>query len=89
VLAVVASTFGVTPNCPHGGLPEWSKGAVCKTAGSAYVGSNPTPATVSRRPDEVGRPPDDIAADEFLRVAVARVITTQLHMFDVSQIERS
>jgi hypothetical protein len=29
----------------HGGLPEWSKGAVCKTAGSAYVGSNPTPAT--------------------------------------------
>jgi hypothetical protein len=29
-----------------GGLPEWSKGAVCKTAGSAYVGSNPTPATV-------------------------------------------
>jgi hypothetical protein len=26
-------------------LPEWSKGAVCKTAGSAYVGSNPTPAT--------------------------------------------
>ena len=29
----------------NGGLPEWSKGAVCKTAGSAYVGSNPTPAT--------------------------------------------
>src|SRR5271167_1256538 len=29
----------------HGGLPEWSKGVVCKTAGSAYVGSNPTPAT--------------------------------------------
>src|SRR3954463_9590425 len=31
--------------CAYGGLPEWSKGAVCKTAGSAYVGSNPTPAT--------------------------------------------
>src|SRR5262249_17902168 len=30
-----------------GGLPEWSKGAVCKTVGSAYVGSNPTPATTS------------------------------------------
>ena len=29
----------------HGRLPEWPKGAVCKTAGSAYVGSNPTPAT--------------------------------------------
>src|SRR5580693_2703917 len=29
----------------HGRLPEWPKGAVCKTVGSAYVGSNPTPAT--------------------------------------------
>jgi hypothetical protein len=28
-------------------LPEWPKGAVCKTVGSAYVGSNPTPATTS------------------------------------------
>jgi hypothetical protein len=28
-----------------GRLPEWPKGAVCKTVGSAYVGSNPTPAT--------------------------------------------
>lgn len=24
-------------------MPEWSKGAVCKTAGSAYEGSNPSP----------------------------------------------
>ena len=24
-----------------GGVPEWSKGAVCKTAGSAYAGSSP------------------------------------------------
>src|SRR5205807_10468933 len=29
----------------YGRLPEWPKGAVCKTVGSAYVGSNPTPAT--------------------------------------------
>ena len=29
----------------HGRLPEWPKGAVCKTVGLAYVGSNPTPAT--------------------------------------------
>jgi hypothetical protein len=28
-----------------GRLPEWPKGAVCKTVGKAYVGSNPTPAT--------------------------------------------
>jgi hypothetical protein len=33
------------PRCGHGRLPEWPKGAVCKTVGSAYVGSNPTPAT--------------------------------------------
>jgi hypothetical protein len=26
-------------------LPERPKGAVCKTVGFAYVGSNPTPAT--------------------------------------------
>src|ERR1700734_3808548 len=30
----------------HGRLPEWPKGTVCKTVGSAYVGSNPTPATI-------------------------------------------
>jgi hypothetical protein len=30
-----------------GRLPERPKGAVCKTVGSAYVGSNPTPATTS------------------------------------------
>ena len=29
----------------HGRLPEWSKGAVCKTVGSAYAGSSPAPAT--------------------------------------------
>src|SRR5216683_6979338 len=29
----------------QGRLPEWPKGAVCKTVGLAYVGSNPTPAT--------------------------------------------
>ena len=28
-----------------GRLPEWPKGAVCKTVGLAYDGSNPSPAT--------------------------------------------
>jgi hypothetical protein len=32
----------------HGRLPEWPKGTVCKTVGSAYVGSNPTPATTRK-----------------------------------------
>jgi hypothetical protein len=31
----------------HGRLPEWPKGADCKSAGIAYVGSNPTPATTT------------------------------------------
>src|SRR4051794_8453369 len=39
LLSAVAACDG------HGRLPEWPKGAVCKTVGSAYVGSNPTPAT--------------------------------------------
>jgi len=30
-----------------GGLPERSKGADCKSAGLAYEGSNPSPATTS------------------------------------------
>jgi hypothetical protein len=35
------------PSCgtASGRLPERPKGAVCKTVGLAYVGSNPTPAT--------------------------------------------
>src|SRR5947207_11040432 len=37
----------------YGRLPEWPKGAVCKTVGSAYVGSNPTPATSFRRSEPV------------------------------------
>ncbi|SCA55318.1 hypothetical protein MTBPR1_10565 [Candidatus Terasakiella magnetica] len=31
----------------RGGMPEWLKGADCKSAGYAYVGSNPTPSTTS------------------------------------------
>ena len=33
-------------NC--GGVPEWPKGADCKSAGAAFVGSNPTPSTSVR-----------------------------------------
>src|SRR3954452_1606523 len=33
------------PVPPHGGLPEWPKGADCKSVGSSYEGSNPSPAT--------------------------------------------
>ena len=28
-----------------GGVPEWSKGADCKSAGSTFGGSNPPPST--------------------------------------------
>ncbi len=46
----VPSRLGLSFSMPpartaYGRLPEWPKGAVCKTVGSAYVGSNPTPAT--------------------------------------------
>lgn len=29
-----------------GGVPEWTKGADCKSAGAAFRGSNPLPPTV-------------------------------------------
>src|SRR5437763_13480140 len=46
--------FSVPPAlAAHGRLPEWPKGAVCKTVGSAYVGSNPTPATYKPRSEPV------------------------------------
>ena len=32
-----------------GGMPEWLKGTDCKSVGSAYVGSNPTPSTIPDR----------------------------------------
>src|SRR5579863_10409859 len=32
----------------RGRLPEWPKGAVCKTVGLAYDGSNPSPATTGK-----------------------------------------
>jgi hypothetical protein len=31
---------------PYGEIPEWPKGADCKSAGSAFVGSNPTLTTI-------------------------------------------
>ncbi len=32
-----------------GGVPEWPKGADCKSAGSAFDGSNPSPSTIYRK----------------------------------------
>src|SRR6266511_560416 len=41
------------PSFP-GGVPERPKGAVCKTAGSAYGGSNPpAPTSLQRRPARI------------------------------------
>lgn len=31
----------------RGGVPEWPKGPDCKSDGSAFVGSNPTPSTTN------------------------------------------
>ena len=43
-----------TIGAPVGGVPEWPKGADCKSAGSAFVGSNPTPST-KLIPDGAGK----------------------------------
>ena len=37
-----------------GGVPEWPKGSDCKSDGSAYVGSNPTPSTMKERSQRHG-----------------------------------
>src|SRR5205085_1873391 len=56
-----------------GGVPERSKGADCKSAGSAFEGSNPSPSTSretrDQRPatsDETTRPGGGFAALGFL-----------------------
>ena len=41
-----ASSFSFCDELKFGGMPEWSKGAGCKPAGFAYVGSNPTSPTI-------------------------------------------
>ena len=32
----------------YGGIPEWLKGADCKSVGNAFAGSNPAPSTNMR-----------------------------------------
>src|SRR5208283_597868 len=50
---------GRTKEYSFGGLPEWPKGADCKSAGYAFDGSNPSPSTAknvrSRGSSSVGR----------------------------------
>src|SRR5690606_36637073 len=31
----------------YGGVPKWPTGSDCKSDGSAFVGSNPTPSTIT------------------------------------------
>jgi hypothetical protein len=49
---------GIEGRLFSGGVPEWLKGADCKSAGLAYVGSNPTPSTSLRslRELRLGKP---------------------------------
>ena len=39
-------SYSIILNCQeHGGIPEWPKGADCKSVGNAFEGSNPSPTT--------------------------------------------
>ena len=39
-------SYSIILNCQeHGGIPEWPKGADCKSVGNAFEGSNPSPST--------------------------------------------
>ena len=42
---LVSSSFFESFTNNSGGLPEWPKGADCKSAGYAFDGSNPSPST--------------------------------------------
>ena len=35
-----------TSKSEYGGVPEWPKGADCKSVGTAFGGSNPPPSTI-------------------------------------------
>ena len=67
-------------NARHpGGLPEWPKGADCKSVGLAYEGSNPSPATRSTgglQPQV--RPPPGSREGAFL-VSGCRRCSTGVH----------
>ncbi len=41
----VAGSSPIASSTFRGGMPEWLKGADCKSAGFAYDGSNPSPST--------------------------------------------
>ncbi len=38
-----------------GGVPEWPKGSDCKSDGSAFDGSNPSPSTIQEKPTHLSR----------------------------------
>ena len=38
-------SYSIILNCQeHGGIPEWPKGADCKSVGNAFEGSNRSPS---------------------------------------------
>ncbi len=40
--------YGIMSDCFFGGVPEWPKGTDCKSVGSAFEGSNPSPSTIEK-----------------------------------------
>ena len=46
VMLIMASLSDDNERKQIGGVPEWPKGSDCKSAGSAFDGSNPSPSTI-------------------------------------------
>ena len=65
----------------QGGLPEWPKGADCKSAAECFGGSNPSPATVSVRPRA--------ACEVLLRTADCASDPGSIRLFRVAPIAQS
>jgi hypothetical protein len=71
----------------RGEVPEWPKGADCKSAGDAFEGSNPSLSTnfagiaqlVERKPSKLGVAGSSPVSRSTLVVAMANFFTSRFH----------
>jgi hypothetical protein len=69
--------FSQVPFADRGEVPEWPKGAVCKTAGSAFGGSNP-PLSICTEIPLVGLVKEyGVCMKEFVFAGIAQLVEHQ------------
>ena len=73
--------FHGTAKAEQGGVPEWPKGADCKSAAECFGGSNPSPATVPVQPGS--------ACEDLLSRADCESGPNSIRLFRVAPIAQS